>query len=147
MIEGIGIVLNLIARDAEIKRVATGFGFTEGPVLQPPWFLLFSDIPNERIHIWERGEMKVFRERATRPTASSSITRAACCAEWRRAGDAYGEERRHHRAGRGRAEGAERPRLAPRRQRLFHRSPGGRVYQDHARAVGWAPPASRRWRA
>ncbi|HZO53421.1 MAG TPA: SMP-30/gluconolactonase/LRE family protein [Bryobacteraceae bacterium] len=57
---------NLIARDTEIKQVGTGFGFTEGPVYNRRGFLLFSDIPNERIHIWERGEMKVFREKSNK---------------------------------------------------------------------------------
>lgn len=57
---------NLIARDAEIKQIGTGFGFTEGPVHSRRGFLLFSDIPNERIHIWERGEMKVFREKSNK---------------------------------------------------------------------------------
>ncbi len=56
----------LIDRDAPIKQIGTGFGFTEGPVHSRRGFLLFSDIPNERIHIWERGEMKVFREKSNK---------------------------------------------------------------------------------
>ncbi len=42
---------DLIAPDSNIERVASGLGFTEGPV----WcrnHLLFSDIPNERIARW-----------------------------------------------------------------------------------------------
>ena len=48
-----------------IKRIATGFDFTEGPV----WFgdgryLLFSDIPNDRILRWDEttGGISVFRD-------------------------------------------------------------------------------------
>jgi gluconolactonase len=50
--------------NAAVERLATGFRFTEGPV----WFgdgryLLFSDIPNNRIMKWEEsdGAVSVFR--------------------------------------------------------------------------------------
>jgi gluconolactonase len=50
--------------NAGIRRIATGFDFTEGPV----WFgdgryLLFSDIPNDRILRWDEttGGISVFR--------------------------------------------------------------------------------------
>jgi gluconolactonase len=50
--------------NAAVERLATGFRWTEGPV----WFgdghyLLFSDIPNNRIMRWleETGEVSVFR--------------------------------------------------------------------------------------
>jgi gluconolactonase len=50
--------------NAGIQRIATGFDFTEGPV----WFgdgryLLFSDIPNDRILRWDEttGGISVFR--------------------------------------------------------------------------------------
>jgi gluconolactonase len=50
--------------NAAVERLATGFRWTEGPV----WFgdgryLLFSDIPNNRIMRWveETGEISVFR--------------------------------------------------------------------------------------
>ena len=50
--------------NAGLRRIATGFDFTEGPV----WFgdgryLLFSDIPNDRILRWDEttGETSVFR--------------------------------------------------------------------------------------
>jgi gluconolactonase len=39
----------LIPADSEILRVATGFEFTEGPVYNRQDFLLFSDLPSERI--------------------------------------------------------------------------------------------------
>jgi gluconolactonase len=51
--------------NAAIERIATGMRFTEGPV----WFgdgryLLFSDIPNDRIMKWEEetGAVSVFRQ-------------------------------------------------------------------------------------
>jgi gluconolactonase len=54
----------IILGNAGIKRIATGFDFTEGPV----WFgdgryLLFSDIPNDRILRWDEitGGISVFR--------------------------------------------------------------------------------------
>jgi len=50
--------------NAPIHRIATGFDFTEGPV----WFgdgryLLFSDIPNDKINRWDEttGSVSVFR--------------------------------------------------------------------------------------
>lgn len=41
----------LLADDAAVERIASGFGFTEGPV----WTgdaLLFSDIPSNRVVRW-----------------------------------------------------------------------------------------------
>lgn len=41
----------IVARDAKVERVATGFGFTEGPVwVRNGGFLIFSDIPANVIH-------------------------------------------------------------------------------------------------
>ncbi|MBM3797739.1 MAG: SMP-30/gluconolactonase/LRE family protein [Acidobacteria bacterium] len=51
----------LVDRSAEIKQIATGFAFTEGPVFSRRGFLLFSDIPNGKIMRWESGELTVFR--------------------------------------------------------------------------------------
>lgn len=51
---------------AELKQIATGFGFTEGPVFSRRGYLLFSDIPNQRIHKWERGQVSVFRENSNK---------------------------------------------------------------------------------
>ncbi len=55
---------NLIAVGAKGERVATGFGFLEGPAADADGNLYFSDIVNERIHRWspETG-VTVFRER------------------------------------------------------------------------------------
>src|SRR5438477_5313424 len=58
---------------AAIERIAGGCRFTEGPV----WFgdgryLLFSDIPNDRILKWEEetGAVSVFRQPSITPTAT-----------------------------------------------------------------------------
>lgn len=57
----------LIDRNAEIKQVATGFAFTEGPVVSRRGYLLFSDIPNERIMRWERGgQVTTYREKSNK---------------------------------------------------------------------------------
>ncbi len=52
----------LIDREAKITKVCDGFTFTEGPVFSRRGFLLFSDIPANRIHKWEGGKVSVFRE-------------------------------------------------------------------------------------
>ncbi len=44
------------------QPVAEGLGFTEGPVWHPDGFLLFSDIPNSRIHRWQDRRLDVYRE-------------------------------------------------------------------------------------
>jgi len=52
----------VIPRDARIERVATGFGFTEGPVWSPDGYLLFSDPNNNRIYRWDPdGQVSVYR--------------------------------------------------------------------------------------
>jgi gluconolactonase len=56
----------LIEKNAEIQQVATGFGFTEGPVFSRRGYLLFSDIPNQKILKWERGQLAVFRENSNK---------------------------------------------------------------------------------
>src|ERR1700709_2570132 len=54
----------IVLGNVAIRRIATGFDFTEGPV----WFgdgryLLFSDIPNDRILRWDEttGATSIFR--------------------------------------------------------------------------------------
>lgn len=57
--------LSALIRSGEETRLATGFGFTEGPIWIPDDdCLLFSDIPNDRIHRWRpgTGEAEVYRE-------------------------------------------------------------------------------------
>src|SRR4029434_1969438 len=46
-------LLDLVAPDAPVDRIAGGLTFTEGPVWRGG-ALLFSDIPNKRIARWRR---------------------------------------------------------------------------------------------
>ena len=48
----------------DVRQVATGFKFTEGPALGPDGRIYFSDIPNERIHIFDpaSGQVSLHRE-------------------------------------------------------------------------------------
>jgi gluconolactonase len=57
--------LSKLLRSAEEERLCTGFRFTEGPIWIPQdGCLLFSDIPNNRIHRWRPGTdaAEVYRE-------------------------------------------------------------------------------------
>lgn len=53
-----------IPEKLEVRQVATGFKFTEGPALAPDGRLFFNDIPNERTHIFDpsTGEVTLHRE-------------------------------------------------------------------------------------
>ena len=42
----------IMAPDAKVERIATGFMFTEGPVWDQSGFLLFTDIPANTIYKW-----------------------------------------------------------------------------------------------
>lgn len=65
-----GLWTDLIAPDAKVERIATGFRFTEGPAWHSSGYLLFTDIPNNAIVKWtpingdSRGEGKteIFRQ-------------------------------------------------------------------------------------
>ena len=51
----------MIAKDAELKVIAAGFEWTEGPVWVPktqnePGYVLFSDIPRNSVFKWEEGK-------------------------------------------------------------------------------------------
>lgn len=46
----------IIAPGAEIKQVATGYAFTEGPAVDPQGNVYFTDQPNDRILKWVPGE-------------------------------------------------------------------------------------------
>jgi gluconolactonase len=55
--------LKTLVEAGDPERLATGFQFTEGPVWMPDGFLLFSDIPADRIYRWSPGEgLAVWRE-------------------------------------------------------------------------------------
>jgi gluconolactonase len=56
----------VIDKNAQIKQVCTGFGFTEGPVFSRRGYLLFSDIPNTKIMKWERGQLTTLRENSNK---------------------------------------------------------------------------------
>ncbi len=41
---------DIVATDAEVKTLASGFGFTEGPTWNPRGFWIFSDIPGDTLY-------------------------------------------------------------------------------------------------
>jgi gluconolactonase len=45
--------LELVAEDAELEQLGTGFTFTEGPLWNPAGFLLFSDMPGDVRRRWD----------------------------------------------------------------------------------------------
>ena len=54
--------LGALVEGEQWTPVAQNLGFTEGPVWHPGGYLLFSDIPNDRIHRLRGGELDVYRE-------------------------------------------------------------------------------------
>lgn len=54
----------LVKEGAEFRKLAGDFAFTEGPALAPDGKIYFSDIPNERIHLYDPAtkETTLFRE-------------------------------------------------------------------------------------
>jgi gluconolactonase len=46
-------LLELVAEDAEVEQLATGFQFTEGPLWSPDGYLLFSDMPGDVRRRWD----------------------------------------------------------------------------------------------
>lgn len=50
--------------DSKVEEISTQFKFTEGPVWHPDGYLLFSDIPNNKIMKWEEktGKITAFRD-------------------------------------------------------------------------------------
>jgi gluconolactonase len=56
----------LVPPGARVERIATGFGFTEGPVWMPGGYLLFADLPNNVIRRWDppTGLVSVMRTRS-----------------------------------------------------------------------------------
>ncbi len=54
---------NLIAENATLQKLADGFTFSEGPASDTEGNIYFSDIPNNRIHLWSLdGKLTTFRE-------------------------------------------------------------------------------------
>lgn len=57
----------LVAEGAQVKKLADGFMFTEGPAVDKKGNIFFSDIPNSRIHKWTLdGTLSTFRENSGR---------------------------------------------------------------------------------
>ena len=55
--------LKTLVESGDPELLATGFQFTEGPVWHPDGFLLFSDIPADRVHRWTpSGLVDVWRK-------------------------------------------------------------------------------------
>ena len=44
---------SLIAKNAKIIKVSTGYSFTEGPAVAPDGEVYFTDQPNDRIYKWD----------------------------------------------------------------------------------------------
>jgi gluconolactonase len=54
---------SLVAAKAKVEKLAGDFRFTEGPAVDAKGNVYFSDIPNNRIHIWSiEGKLSTFRE-------------------------------------------------------------------------------------
>src|SRR5262245_41317483 len=54
---------SLVAEGAKVERLAGGFKFTEGPAVDAKGNVFFSDIPNNRTHLWSTdGKLSTFRE-------------------------------------------------------------------------------------
>ena len=79
----------IVPRDAKIEQLASGFGFTEGPVWLPEGHLLFADLPQNVIRKWDpRHGASVVRTRSCEPpvkictqlsrTASNPVRRGPC---------------------------------------------------------------------
>ena len=59
--------LSVIAPQATVQKLVTGFRFTEGPVADAEGNVYFTDIPNSRIHRWSLdGKLSTFLENSER---------------------------------------------------------------------------------
>ncbi len=82
---------DLIPKDAKLEKLAEGFAWSEGPVWnRKEGFLLFSDIPRNRVMKWQNDALSVFLEPSgytgaasaagrSVPMRSPTIIRAASC--------------------------------------------------------------------
>jgi gluconolactonase len=52
----------------KLTQLATGFAAAHGPVFSRRGYLLFTDVPNQRIHKWEPGQLTTLRENTRRAT-------------------------------------------------------------------------------
>src|SRR5438034_256521 len=54
---------SLVAEGAKVQKLAGGFKFTEGAAVDAKGNVFFSDIPNNRTHVWSiEGKLSTFRE-------------------------------------------------------------------------------------
>lgn len=54
---------SVIASGAKVQKLADGFSFTEGPIADAKGNVYFTDIPNNRIHVWSvDGKLSTFHE-------------------------------------------------------------------------------------
>jgi len=53
----------VVPDDAKVELVQGGFKFTEGPALAPDGRIFFSDIPNNRIHVYDPATSKITADR------------------------------------------------------------------------------------
>jgi gluconolactonase len=60
----------LFPKGAKVERLATDLQFTEGPVWMPAGFLVFSDIPANKLMRWD-GKLSVFRENSQNANGNS----------------------------------------------------------------------------
>lgn len=54
----IALKAQMIAENASFNKVSSGYEFTEGPYWHPDGYLLFSDIPANKIFKWKPGQEK-----------------------------------------------------------------------------------------
>ncbi len=59
---------SIVAKDAKVKELGSGFIFTEGPASDKKGNVYFTDQPNNKIHIWNAttGEITLFTDKAGR---------------------------------------------------------------------------------
>ena len=56
-----------VSFEPNIKKLASGFKFTEGPAADKEGNIYFTDIPNSRIHKWSlKGKLSTFKENSGR---------------------------------------------------------------------------------
>jgi len=56
---------SLVAPGAKVEKLSGGFKFTEGPAVDAKGNVYFTDIPNNRIHVWSiDGKLATFREKS-----------------------------------------------------------------------------------
>lgn len=56
------LMSDILQPNATLERIATGFQFTEGPLWMPDGFLIFSDIPANKIYKLVGSKAEVYRE-------------------------------------------------------------------------------------